>query len=142
MVFSMSATVLNPRMSLFQALLGNQESPIASTLQCPLGVPYLESNGKVNKSLSRSLPKPAQVVANHETVSFLETLSSPPAYSLPAYAAFFAAFTLAQRFFAPAIILAFASGLITLLVFFAAGAVAGAGAGTAPVLPFNFAHRA
>ncbi len=54
----------------------------------------------------------------------------------------FAAFTFAQRFFAPAIILAFASGLITLLAFFAAGAVAGAEAEDEPALPFNFAHRA
>ena len=62
--------------------------------------------------------------------------------ALPVYAAFFAAFTFAQRFFAPAIILAFASGLITLLAFFATGAVAGAGAEVAPALPFFFAHRA
>ena len=62
--------------------------------------------------------------------------------SVTAYAAFLAAFSFAQRFFAPAIILAFASGLMILLAFFAAGAVAGAGAGDEPVLPFNFAHRA
>ena len=46
--------------------------------------------------------------------------------------------TFAQRFFAPATILAFASGLITLLAFLAAGA----GAATGAALPFNFAHRA
>lgn len=55
--------------------------------------------------------------------------------TLTAYAAFFAAFTFAQRFFAPATILAFASGLITRLAFFGAAALAAA-------LPFNFAHRA
>ncbi len=53
-----------------------------------------------------------------------KSLATPPTVPPSAYAAFFAAFTFAQRFFAPAIILAFASGLITLLVFFAAGAVA------------------
>ncbi|MEQ2008006.1 MAG: hypothetical protein ABMA26_14510, partial [Limisphaerales bacterium] len=61
------------------------------------------------------------------------------AYVLPAYAAFFAAFTFAQRFFAPAAIFALASALYFLLVFFAAGAT---GAGNEPALPFNFAQRA
>ena len=55
---------------------------------------------------------------------------------------YFPAFNFAQRFFAPAIILAFASGLITLVAFFAAGATAATGAATEPALPFFFAHRA
>ncbi len=55
---------------------------------------------------------------------------------------YFPAFNFAQRFFAPAIILAFASGLITLVAFFAAGATAATGAATEPALPFFLAHRA
>ena len=55
---------------------------------------------------------------------------------------YFPAFNFAQRFFAPAIILAFASGLITLVAFFAAGATATTGAATEPALPFFLAHRA
>ena len=55
---------------------------------------------------------------------------------------YFPAFNFAQRFFAPAIILAFASGLITLMAFFAAGATATTGAATEPALPFLLAHRA